>query len=223
LAVNTQGQKQENQAMKIPFKASVLSAALAGLLAGTAAVWADEDLPETDVTDSEVAEAVSAVPAGKIAGYFTDFLGGEAESQSLVDGLRDGSVHYLAPVTGDGETADPEAPETEDVATGMGYGNVLITLALAEQLAGQSAAEIPEGETGMTAEESVNEILRMRQEESMGWGQIARELGVNLGEVISGIRSNRPEKVIDAMAVRVDKAHKAEHLAKVERPERPGR
>lgn len=236
--------------MKIPFKARVLPAVLASVLAGSLA-WAD-DVVETDVPDTEVVETVSDVPSGKIAGFFSDFLGDEMDSQATVDGLRNGTISYQPPedvegddvegdATGDAadDVADTDVEEVEgeggEATTGMGYGNVFITLALAEQLAMSSAAEALEGETGMTAGESLNEILYMRQVEGMGWGQIAKDLGVNLGEVISGIRSNRPDRMENAKAekmaradksMRAEKAHKVERAekverAKVDRPERP--
>lgn len=237
--------------MRIPFKARLLPAVLAGVLAGTFA-WADDDMPETDPADTEVVESVSEVPSGKIAGFFSDFLGGEEQSQLTVAGLRDGSISYQPPEDtedgADGDAAEDVVDGGEDTggddvegeageaAAGMGYGNVFITLALAEQLAMASAAEALEGETGMTPEESLNEVLYLRQVEGMGWGQIAREMGVNLGEVISGIRSNRPDKVENAKAEgmakadrggrpeharKVERTDKVEKVAKIDRPERP--
>jgi len=104
---------------------------------------------------------------------------------------------------------------------------------------------------GLTPNESLNEILRMRQVDRMGWGKIAGELDVNLGSVISGIRSHRPdmsEKFADheekaaardfargermakvgkpEKAEKVAKAERPDHIekmAKVDRPERPAR
>lgn len=240
--------------MKIPFKSTAMAAALAGLVS-VPLVWADEDMPETDTT--EVVEIAETVPGERIAGYFSEFFG--EESSSVVAGLRDGSIQYVEPLpegekvatdtdtdTTETDGTEVDAPEVEDggePGNGMGYGNVLITMALAEQLAGLSAAEALEGEEGMTAHESLNEILRMRQVDGMGWGQIARELGVNLGEVVSGIRSNRPdmtEKLARrderaaarsearaerelARADKVAKVEKAERVAKLDRPERPVR
>ncbi|MFV8782547.1 hypothetical protein ACNKU7_09010 [Microbulbifer sp. SA54] len=239
--------------MKLPFKATALAAALAGVVV-MPQVWADEDLPETDV---EVVEVASSVPGDRIAGMFSDFFGGEQEAQDVVAGLRDGSIHFVEVVAEGEDGADEgvvvevevstgDAPEVEEGAeggAGMGYGNVVIAMALAEQLAGISQAEAAEGEMGLDAHASLNEILRMRQVDGMGWGQIAKSLGVNLGEVMSGIRSNRPdmsEKTArheerDAMraekhaerdlarAERTAKAPKVERVAKMDRPEKPVR
>ena len=233
--------------MNIPFKARVIPAVLAGLLAGGSVVWADDEVVENESTDVEVVEPVSTVPAEKINGVFADFLSQlSPESQITVEGLRDGSVSYQPPeemddgVTGDAaedvvetdevETDEVEGAETEDMAQGMGYGNVFITLALSEQLALASAAEALEGETGMTADESLNEVLRLRVEEGMGWGNIAKTLGFNLGEVMSGYHSNRPEKaemVKSNGGMRAEKADKgmrpakAEKVAKLDKVERP--
>lgn len=245
--------------MKLPFKMRVLPAVLAGVLAAPFA-WADDEVPDTDTGDAEVIEAVADVPSSKIAGYFSDFFGDDALSQEAVQGLRDGSISYQPPeeaVEEDGAEGDTgeDVPaddiddvegEDGEVTAGMGYGNVFISLALAEQLAMSSAAEALEGETGMTADESLNEILYLRQVEGMGWGGIAKELGVNLGEVISGIRSNRPERMearADKRAARTEKsmrgkrpektemasvergprAEKVERVEKAERPVRPER
>ncbi|WP_226661735.1 hypothetical protein [Microbulbifer aggregans] len=235
--------------MKLPFKATALAAALAGVVV-MPQVWADEDLPETDV---EVVEVASSVPGDRIAGHFSDFFGGDEESKRIVAGLRDGSIHYVEPLP-EGEDTDtdvevevpeelPEMEEGTEGHAGMGYGNVLITMALAERLAGISEAEAAEGEMGLDAEGCVNEILRMRQVEGMGWGRIAKELGVNLGEVVSGVHSNRPdmsgkmarheeresmraEKHAErdlGRAERADKVAKVERVAKVDRPEKPVR
>lgn len=229
--------------MKIPYKMAVLPAVLSAMLAG--AVWAQDDVPDNDATDTEVVESVSDVPSGNIGGMFSDFLGDD--SQSYVEGLRSGDITYVPPEDTEGgaegdaaedvaDTDDVEDVEGEEATVGMGYGNVVITLALAEQLAMASAAEAVEGETGMTADDAINEILFMRVEEGMGWGQIAREMGFNLGEVMSGVRSNRPATAGAAKADKVtgqdmraeksgrpETAGPKERPAKMERPSRPER
>ncbi|GAB2525514.1 hypothetical protein [Microbulbifer agarilyticus] len=248
--------------MRVPYKTTALAAALAALVA-MPMVWADDDVaPET--SDVEVVETAERVPGERIAGLFSDFFG--EDSQTIVDGLRDGSIQYVEPTpetdaeggAESAETADvdtenagdtPEVEDSAEATTGMGYGNVVITMALAEQLAGMSEAEVVEGEEGMVAQDSLNEILRLRQVEGMGWGQIAKAIGVNLGEVMSGIRSNRPERAdqmerkaaraqkhemreiarAERAAVKMEKMEKPvrpekpERPAKPQRPERPGK
>ncbi len=57
---------------------------------------------------------------------------------------------------------------------GLGYGEIAITLSLAEQIPG-----------GIN-DANVNKILDQRLgEHKMGWGQIAKEDGVKLGQVVS--------------------------------------
>ncbi|HEY8570244.1 hypothetical protein [Microbulbifer sp.] len=233
--------------MKIPFKSTAIAAALVGIVS-VPLVWADDVISHTETTDVEVVEVANSVPGDRIAGYFSDFFGDEEYSKTVVAGLRDGSIHYVEPLpegteeTGETTestevTVEIEVEEGTEGHKGMGYGNVLITMALAEKLAASSAAAALEGEMGLTADESLNEVLRMRQVDGMGWGQIAKSLGVNLGEVISGIRSNRPEKAdqyasMDAKkTMRADaraekqamRSEGAERVAKAERAERPAK
>jgi len=63
-----------------------------------------------------------------------------------------------------------------DTATTMGYGEINLTLALAGALVDSGAA------TAVDA--AVDSVLQLRAD-GMGWGQIAQELGFNLGHVIS--------------------------------------
>lgn len=234
--------------MKVPYKSTALAAALTALVAMPMA-WADNEVAEvtSDTTDVEVIEIAERVPGDRIAGFFTDFFGDD--SQSVVAGLRDGSIQYVEPtpesdVEAGGEevatvesgSADntPEMEDGENTNTGMGYGNVLITMALAEQMASSSQAAAIDGEEGMTTQESLNEILRMRQVDGMGWGKIAKTMGINLGEVMSGIHSNRQDRaahtersekreVARAEKLEMREMARAERLAKLERPEKPAR
>ena len=233
--------------MRIPFKSTAMAAALAAF-ASVPFVWADDEMPETDSTDVEVVEVAEVVPSERIVGYFSDFFG--EESGSVAAGLRSGTIQYVEPLPEVEEGAaesDTETDTTDEVVvveveegtesgTGMGWGNVVITMALAEQFAAMADAEALEGDEPMTANEALNNILYMRQVEGMGWGQIAKSMGVNLGEVISGIRSNRPdmsEKLAGraakaeqrelARAERMEKIGKPEKVAKMDRPEKPVR
>ncbi|GMG87803.1 hypothetical protein [Biformimicrobium ophioploci] len=222
--------------MQFPFKKSMLAAVLAGLMGSGYA------LAQTDDVDVETEVEETGVQVDRIAGQFADFVGSEEEAANVVNGLRDGSIRYEAET--DGSEAEAETDTTAEVDTvegeggeqGMGYGNVFITMALAEQLAGQMADELAaaesESETGTEAtvsyNDALNKILFMRQEEGMGWGQIAKDLGLNLGHVMSDLRSNRPEKVSEKLSqgkpekmARVAKAEKMERPAKPEKMERP--
>ena len=114
----------------------------------------------------------------------------------------------------------------------MGFGEVSLTLGLAESLLGDGAsyADITNllyGVDGGTG------ILDMRAE-GMGWGEIFQSYDLSVGEVMKGIKSpqfvdmaniergssRKPEKVTQA---RFDKAGKPEKPVKAERVERPDR
>jgi|GEM_PF-1943113 len=185
---------------------------------------------ETDIPDDVVGNDVPDIEhdfqnpgesnvTGKIANYFVDFAGGEEEAKALVTGLRNGDIVYVPPEepdtasdNGDAPDAsndsdngmpedqdeDPEMPENGDHELNgqkMGYGNVFKTLALAEKYASMMV--------DTTAEAAINEILRMRQAEGMGWGEIAKAVGDKLGRINSDIRSGRG-KWADATAQPVE-------------------
>lgn len=221
--------------MQFPFKKSMLAAVLAGLMGSGYA------LAQTDDVDVETEVEDSSVQVDRIAGQFADFVGSEEEAANVVNGLRDGSIRYEAETDGSESESETEVEvdtvEGEGGEQGMGYGNVFITMALAEQLAGQMAEELAsesesESETGTEAtvsyDDALNKILEMRQGDGMGWGQIAKELGLNLGHVMSDLRSNRPEKASEKMSqgkpekmARVAKAERPAKPEKMERPEKP--
>lgn len=242
--------------MRIPFKSTALAAAMAAF-ASLPLAWADDEVTETDATDVEVVETVESMPNDRVIGHFSDFFGEDAEA--VASGLRNGTIQYVEPLpegedagtetdtTADTETdGTAEAPEVEEGAesgAGMGWGNVVITMALAEKFAEMANAEALEGSELMTSDQALNDILRMRQVDGMGWGQIAKSMGINLGEVMSGIHSNRPdmteklagreerdvaraEKAAErelARAERMEKIGKPEKVAKMDRPEKPVR
>jgi len=59
----------------------------------------------------------------------------------------------------------------------MGYGEVSITLALSQQLM----------KTGLSQQQAIDKIVGMRKS-GMGWGVVARDLGLKLGGVISDVK-----------------------------------
>jgi Skp family chaperone for outer membrane proteins len=105
----------------------------------------------------------------------------------------------------------------------LGYGEVAITLSLAKNLPG-----------GIT-DENVDKIVSMRQGPPVtGWGNVAKELGVKLGPVVSGVdkvssearkelkKTERLEKKKEKMERR-EKGEKPEKMERMERPEKPER
>jgi hypothetical protein len=189
--------------------------------------------------DAEVV-ATATVPAGKIAdryvasGLFADAATADATINALRTG---GDFTYTEQVTT--TTTNPDGTTTTTTSTvertvvnpngPMGYGEVNITLAIAEKLV--AAGEYTDlqsaltGTTttvtnadGTTTTTTTGGVLAMRAD-GMGWGKIAKELGFNLGSVMSA--GSRSDKAV-AGGDRATQA-KAERVAKVERPTRPER
>lgn len=218
-------------------KMLMLSAALLAAMFTAAPAFAqDAD------SDAEVV-ATATVPAGKIAdryvtsGLFAD----EATADATINALRTGAdFTFTEEVTT--TTTNPDGTTTTTTSTvertvvnpngPMGYGEVNITLAIAENLVAsgeytdlQSAltgvTTTVTNEDGTTTTTTTGGVLAMRAD-GMGWGKIAKELGFNLGSVMSA--GNRSDKAV-AGGDRAAKAkvERAERVAKVERPTRPER
>jgi len=94
----------------------------------------------------------------------------------------------------------------------MGYGEISKALGLAQGLPG-----------GIT-DENVQKIVALRQGPPvMGWGNIAKDLGLKLGPVQSKVHKMSAEmrKQDKADKVKKDKKEKGEKMEKSEKPERP--
>ena len=138
-----------------------------------------------------------------ISSNFSTFAGSTENSDNLVTGLRSGGLITLSSTDAAGVTT----LTTFDTPTGkMGYGNVNKSLLLArQQLADvgitQPTAEqiqaslvggpvtVP-GPNGPTTTQ-LQGVLDLRAR-GMGWGQISKTLGHNLGSVVSGKSANTP-------------------------------
>lgn len=127
---------------------------------------------------------------------YTKLAGSKSNATSLVTGLRDGKQVKLT-----GATTETFTPKEK-----MGYGNIDNALALAEAKLGKDTATPRELESALT------DILKMRYDDKLGWGQIAQQLGFKLGEV------KRPDRV-----ARAERPHKPEKPQRPEKPERPGK
>jgi hypothetical protein len=134
---------------------------------------------------------------------FSDFAGSDANSKSLVDGLRNGKEVKLT----DGKTTTTFTPPTGN----MGNGNVKIALALAE------ADLKKQGVANPTPEQIKAEMTKILQERAdhKGWGVIAKERGFKVGDLM---RSDKAER-----NARADKLEHQARADKVERPEKPER
>jgi hypothetical protein len=169
-------------------------------LAG-AQVAADVDT-QVSVLDRVGSNRGPALVAAKIADNFTSLAGSEENALALVNALRTGETVQLtyAP-TG---TATTPTVSTIDPPTGkMGWGNVKISLALAQdQLARlgitsptpeQLQAALNGGDVivtnadGTTTTTPLRGVLQMRAD-GMGWGNIAKAGGTKLGPVVSQLK-----------------------------------
>ena len=128
----------------------------------------------------------------------------------------------------------------------MGWGEITVSLAMAEELAKQSTppadpnapttdpADPNAPSAGPTTEEALAEVMALRAQK-MGWGKIAKTLGFKLGPVVS--TAHRSEKSLHAAdrqvadtgashgqsSGRPERAEKPERADKPERPARPER
>jgi hypothetical protein len=138
----------------------------------------------------------------------SDFAGSEANSKSLVDGLRNGKEVTLT--NADGTTKTTFTPPTGK----MGNGNVKIALAIAE------ADLKKQGITNPTPEQIKTEMTKLLQDRAdhKGWGKIAQDRGFKLGELM---RADKAER--NAHADRLERQARADKPEKPERPEHPDR
>ncbi len=136
--------------------------------------------------------SASSTPATNISNDYSYFLK-NVNSQQVVNDLRNGQ--WTTTVT-DPKT-NATTTTTEALPTGkMGFGNVKISLGLAQESLRQQGILQPTTEqlhTAMVGGQMVpgdpttttNGILQMRAD-GMGWGQIAQKYDVKLGQLMSG-------------------------------------
>ena len=134
--------------------------------------------------DRVAASADGPAVAERIAADFPGTFGTPAETRDIVSDLREG----------------------------LGYGEVYISLALAQEL-------VRDG--GMQPADALNEVLG-RRIEGKGWGVIANDFGLKLGHVVASARSGN-ERLAAAFTRPVERAARPERPAKPERVERPQR
>lgn len=192
--------------MKVIFAVALLGSSIAALAADGAATGVQTQPGTTITTTAQTAAPVTAAGAtraeDKIVAEFSLFAGSQDNARNLVTGLRQGSEVTLT----DGGQAGPGATFTPPTRP-LGYGNVRIALALAqEQLIRQGVTQptadqlraalaggtITNG-TGPTATTTeLQGVLQMRGQ-GMGWGQIANAMGTKLGHVMSGLKQTNQQ------------------------------
>ena len=135
----------------------------------------------------------------KLSAEFSSFLGDD--SRAVVTGLRTGTPFEVTSTTTSSTGTPTTTVTTINPPTGqMGFGNVKITLALAETHLSQYGITQPTPEqlqaallggaimTGSGTSATTTDlqgVLTMRSQ-GMGWGEISKELGYKLGSVVSG-------------------------------------
>lgn len=187
------------------FASQMILLGAVGMLAMAPAASADDATllrSETRHMDTLALQG-SAKVQGNLVTQFSDFAGSEANAQSLVTGLRGGTPVTLTSVSTSGSTTTTTAFTFDPPTRPMGYGNVFISLALARQQLASYGITDPTAQeiqaalvggtittgSGATAQTiTLKGILTLRAD-GMGWGAIAKSQGMNLGQVVSGLKS----------------------------------
>ena len=196
----------------------VLSASLIIALSPIAVAEATTGEVETVAATLDATAAIrgQGLVAGKIASNFTNLAGSDKNALALVNALRNGTdatLTYSAPAAGGTTTATTggstspggtTTTTTYDPPTGkMGWGNVKIALALAQDSLARAGITKPTAEQlqaalnggdvtvknadGTTTTTTLKGVLQMRAS-GMGWGQIAQASGTKLGPVLSSLK-----------------------------------
>jgi hypothetical protein len=191
----------------------------------------DASTSTSTTTTTTTSKSSSGVAGDALVSRYTKLVGSQANAQSLVTGLRTGSVVTLA--ASGGAPAVSFTPATPK----MGYGNINIAISLAKTTLtkqgitnptpAQLAAALNGGSITLTngAVVVMPGVLTQRSA-GMGWGKIAKTMDVKLGTVVSASKSDKAGKK-DSVAktgddsrnerdVKVEKAEKAEKADKKE-------
>jgi len=182
-------------------KRHILAAAVVSLFASGVALAADPKDPkdlsvQSAKMDSLATSQGNVKVESRISSDFNTFAGSTANSSSLVSGLRNGSPITLTSTDAKGVVTET----TFTPSTGkMGYGNVFISLGLAQQQLTRLGITQPTtqdiraaligGDVTVNGQTTTLKGVLTYRSEGMGWGQIANTLGFKLGPVISGIKS----------------------------------
>ena len=123
----------------------------------------------TTAATASITSSSSTPTADRLSDTFSAPVGSKTDAAALIEGMRAGKDVRMGDVTvsGTGKT--------------MGYGNVNIALSLAKADAGVTATT-----KGFLS--SLDKVMDMRAS-GMGWGQIAKDLGFKLGEVVSASKT----------------------------------
>jgi hypothetical protein len=196
--------------LRIPFTLAALMLACSPLMAAESGEAHTLETESARVDSYAVGHSTTV--ENRISGTFTNFAGSPENASALTSGLRQGTPINLTSTAPDGT---PVITSFTPATGPMGYGNVRISLALAQQQLAklgitnptpeQQAAALNGGQityvgpNGLTTT-TLRGVLELRAA-GQGWGQIAQSYGTKLGPVISGLKTTH------AVAAPVTAAH----------------
>lgn len=184
----------------------VLAGSLLIALSPLANAQSDPIDAQVNILEATAKNRGQALVAGKIASNFGDLAGSDKNALTLVNALRNGTnatLTYTTPATKPGGTPTTTTT-TYDPPTGkMGWGNVKISLALAQDSLARAGITNPTAEQlqaalnggsvtvknadGTTTTTKLGGVLQMRAD-GMGWGEIAKANGTKVGPVVSQLK-----------------------------------
>jgi hypothetical protein len=138
---------------------------------------------------------------------YTPLAGSKANAQQLVDGLRKGGDFTVGTTSVDNRNGK------------LGNGEINIALSLTQ-------ADMTKNQLGFEA--ALEDVLKQRAS-GEGWGKIANDMGVKLGDLVRSDRAKGRDDIArndrhDARHdAHVDRPERMERPDKPERPERPDR
>jgi hypothetical protein len=177
--------------MRSTLLACCLAAAFSAAQAEETGTTTTASTTTTTTASTSTAIGTSTTTEAKLSAEFAGFLGGTDQAAAVVSGLRQGTAFSLdaaAPTSG---STTPTTTTAIDPPTGtMGYGNVRITLRLAQAELGKLGITQPTSEElsavllgGDISGTPIDGILTLRAD-GMGWGQIAQEYGMTVGQLM---------------------------------------
>lgn len=196
------------------FKPTILAIAVGSALVLLGAPAFSQTAPGGTVVVTTTSTTSTTTSTTKLGTTYSKFAGSPSNAEALIAGLRDDtSITLVASPDG----LNPTAPSaTFTPATGkLGYGNINIALSLAKaDLAKQGisnptpaqlAAALNGGTiTTTTGPVTMSGVLAQRAS-GMGWGQIAKAMGVKLGSIVSASKTTKAGAKTDKSS-KVDKS-----------------
>ncbi|NUS38645.1 MAG: hypothetical protein HOQ02_06430 [Lysobacter sp.] len=213
-------------------KPLLLSAALS-LALSTTFVARAQDTP----TDQKlVAEAT--VPQSKLVDRYATAAGSTQAATDLIHALRTGTSFTASQqvtttdATGKTTTSTVQS-SVANPAKPMGYGEINITLAMAQALVKSGAypslqaaltgtTTTTTATNGTTTTTTSGGILAMRAK-GAGWGQIAKSFGLNIGELVRSGNDKSAGTQHDHAHAGADHPAKPDHPVKPDKPDHPAK